>query len=345
VREVVLKGLRLALLSASGWWGIECLPAADAGERPAPRAERAAEPSEYGQRILQASGRQVPVRSSRPPAVANNRGVVGKDPVETVDPLEDPFADPFAEGVPSVPPPKVRSTPVAPRTPVRSQPATKRAPTPVVEDEDPQPMPVMQLPVIKSQPVPRRPATKAAPAGPVFSEPAETTQPPVLKSVPKTPPPAQRSALDEGYECPSPSTLKKIDQILPAIAVTGDLPTECTLGNEMFVDRNYCELTYQWKASSLCSKPLYFEDEQLERYGRLRHPLVQPVVSGARFFADCAVVPYKMGVDRPRDCVYALGYYRPGTCVPGFRKAVFPLDADGVVLEALFVGSMIALIP
>ena len=54
----------------------------------------------------------------------------------------------------------------------------------------------------------------------------------------------------------------------------------------------------------------------LERYGHSTGPLTQPLVSGAHFFGSIAVLPYKMGLKTPGECVYALGYYRPGDCAP-----------------------------
>ncbi len=51
-----------------------------------------------------------------------------------------------------------------------------------------------------------------------------------------------------------------------------------------------------WKASNLCHSPLYFEDVNLERYGHTHGPLLEPLVQSAHFFANIAVLPYKMGV-------------------------------------------------
>jgi hypothetical protein len=71
-----------------------------------------------------------------------------------------------------------------------------------------------------------------------------------------------------------------------------------------------------WKASGLCSKPLYFEQVQLERYGHDWGPVLQPFVSGAHFFGTIPILPYKMGLQPPNECDYSLGYYRPGSCAP-----------------------------
>jgi hypothetical protein len=82
------------------------------------------------------------------------------------------------------------------------------------------------------------------------------------------------------------------------------------------------EITYTWKASTLCHKPLYFEQVQLERYGHSWPRCLQPVMSGAHFFSSVAILPYKMGLETPNECIYALGHYRPGSCAPYYIEAL-----------------------
>ncbi|MCC6491528.1 MAG: hypothetical protein IT424_00735 [Pirellulales bacterium] len=95
-----------------------------------------------------------------------------------------------------------------------------------------------------------------------------------------------------------------------------DFPFECTTTPRSFQARAWPEITYLWKASGLCHKPLYFEQVQLERYGHDAGPVLQPIISGAHFFGTLPILPYKMGLQTPQECVYALGYYRPGNCAP-----------------------------
>lgn len=101
-----------------------------------------------------------------------------------------------------------------------------------------------------------------------------------------------------------------------------DFPYECQLGEETLKPRVWSEITYTWKASALCHKPLYFEDVQLERYGHSWPRCAQPLVSGAHFFGSAAILPYKMGLKTPNECVYALGHYRPGSCAPYYIEAL-----------------------
>jgi hypothetical protein len=98
------------------------------------------------------------------------------------------------------------------------------------------------------------------------------------------------------------------------------------------------------KASALCHKPLYFEDEQLERYGHSFSPCFQPFISGAHFFCTLPVLPYCMGVEPPCECIYALGHYRPGSCAPYMINPV-PLSPRGALIEAGVITGAAAALP
>jgi hypothetical protein len=142
---------------------------------------------------------------------------------------------------------------------------------------------------------------------------------------------------------------KTIDKLSLTIAVTGepgsDYPYECTLGEgEWHGGRCWEQTTYMWKASALCHKPLYFEDEQLERYGHSHAPCLQPFVSGAHFFTRLPVLPYCMGVEPPCECVYALGHYRPGNCAPYMCNPI-PISPRGALIQAGAVTGAAAALP
>lgn len=99
---------------------------------------------------------------------------------------------------------------------------------------------------------------------------------------------------------------------------------------------------FHWQATNFFHRPLYFDDTPLERYGQTAHPLLQPVISGGRFFGTFLVLPYKMGIDRTGDCVSTMGYYRPGSCAPCIRERLVPaVEADAALLQA---GTALALI-
>ncbi|QGJ68719.1 Hypothetical protein PBC10988_3800 [Planctomycetales bacterium 10988] len=146
-------------------------------------------------------------------------------------------------------------------------------------------------------------------------------------------------------DCPDPDSFKKVVDIRPEIEPQDGLfPPECGLGDTPFEPRCYPELTMTWKASGLCHKPLYFQDIQLERYGNTRSPVLQPFISGAKFFGTIPALPYMAGIAPPTECIYALGYYRPGNCAPHLRYKI-PFHLRGSLVEVGVVTGLIFLIP
>ena len=122
-----------------------------------------------------------------------------------------------------------------------------------------------------------------------------------------------------------------------------DYPCECRLEGETFQPRRFATTMMTWKAAGNCHKPLYFEDWNLERYGHSHGPL-DPVFSAAHFFVTLPVLPYKMGVELPWECVYPLGYYRPGDCAPWTVPAI-PISLRGMAVEAATVTGLVFLFP
>ena len=114
------------------------------------------------------------------------------------------------------------------------------------------------------------------------------------------------------------------------------LPSECTLADATPTIRDWTMMTFTWRASELCHKPLYFEDKNLERYGHSHGPFIQPLMSAAHFVVNAALLPYNSGVHPPNDCIYALGDYRVGSCAPWLVPA-FPLSRDGAVRQTVAI--------
>ncbi len=101
---------------------------------------------------------------------------------------------------------------------------------------------------------------------------------------------------------------------------------------------------YLWTASGLCHKPLYFEQRHLERYGHTARYWTQPILSAAHFFSTLPVLPYRMGLRTPNECVYALGHYRPGNCAPYLIPAI-PFTLRAGLMQAGAVTGAAALLP
>ena len=155
------------------------------------------------------------------------------------------------------------------------------------------------------------------------------------------------SSLDEPYEdeCPDLTKMPSILDMPYKVTLTpGPTPQGCPLPDEEYRRKAPTPITFTWKASSLCYKPLYFEDVQLERYGHYCHPFLQPFCSRVRFWLTIPCLPYLMGVNPPNECIYDLGYYRPGNCAPSMIEPI-PISLRGGLLEAGAVVGLAAAIP
>ena len=108
-------------------------------------------------------------------------------------------------------------------------------------------------------------------------------------------------------------------------------------------------LNFNWDATCLCYQPLYFEEINAERYGYVCGGhcccscIAQPAASAAHFFATIPALPYCLAAECPTECVYTLGHYRPGNCVP-WRWNWPPCDLHAAAITAgVYTGFVFAL--
>lgn len=150
----------------------------------------------------------------------------------------------------------------------------------------------------------------------------------------------------EGLAKLKANTLDRIDLEIGISGVEGeDFPFVCSVHDgSLYAPRQWADVTFMWKASALCHKPLYFEDVHLERHGHSWGPIAQPIVSGAHFFSRFAVLPYCMGLKTPTECVYTLGHYRPGNCAPYMIDPI-PFTWRAALFETGGVFGMIGIFP
>jgi len=134
------------------------------------------------------------------------------------------------------------------------------------------------------------------------------------------------------------------EQDLIVIADHWNLPRTCGVENRGDIHRYWHPMTYTYTASSLCHKPLYFENIQLERYGHTHGPIMQPVHSVAHFFVRLVTLPYHTALHPANECQYALGLYRPGDCAPWLKDPI-PLSLSGARRQAAVTGGWIAILP
>jgi hypothetical protein len=158
-------------------------------------------------------------------------------------------------------------------------------------------------------------------------------------------PPGDAGCKDYGADCARAIRdlqSRDITKIVVGLVIEGvegeDYPCDCRLGVNVdappFVPRNFARTCFTWKSSSLCHKPLYFEDVQLERYGHSWNPVLQPFMSAGHFFVSVPLLPYKMGLNPPNECIYSLGYYRPGSCAPYMLEPI-PLSLRAAIYQGL----------
>ena len=99
-----------------------------------------------------------------------------------------------------------------------------------------------------------------------------------------------------------------------------------------------------WSATCSQHRPLYFEEINAERYGYTPSYALQPLISAAHFFGTIPALPYKMAIDCPRDCIYTLGHYRPGSCAPR-RANYLPWEPKAGLAQAGAIAGLILLVP
>jgi hypothetical protein len=98
-----------------------------------------------------------------------------------------------------------------------------------------------------------------------------------------------------------------------------------------------------WEAPAFCHRPLYFEDENLERHGR-SFGLAQPAVSAAHFVGRGAAWPYLAGAFPTHECIYTLGRERPGNCAPYWLHRP-PASLRGAVYQGVAVTGLSFVVP
>lgn len=146
------------------------------------------------------------------------------------------------------------------------------------------------------------------------------------------------------------SLFKPLAEIKSVLSTDGQrMPQDCSVlqfvsqvsGSE---SRFYRDIDYYWRPTDFFHMPAYFDDVPLERYGQTKFPRLQPVVSGTKFILQLPVVPYKIGVDRPHDCISTLGHRPPGDCVPCIRQRL-PKELDAAFLQAASTVGLVFLLP
>ena len=127
-----------------------------------------------------------------------------------------------------------------------------------------------------------------------------------------------------------------------AVRRYGDYAGASVGGNEWV---RFAVQDYLWASPAMRHKPLYFEQPNLERYGNhVGGTCLASVAATGHFVGSVLSLPYQIGAQPPRECVYTLGVYRPGSCNPHYFHAS-PISCKGMLTQGAAVTGLVFLFP
>ena len=119
----------------------------------------------------------------------------------------------------------------------------------------------------------------------------------------------------------------------PEDATDGRLPDPMPLPYGPDREAGWSVKTKHWVAPVYCHQPTYYEDVMLEHHGHERCVVLQPVLSGARFYTGIFFTPYLATLRPPLQDIPSTGHYRPGSCAPALRQRA-PYDPSAMKVQA-----------
>lgn len=274
-----------------------------------------------------ARGSQLKWLPYQPTGKSEVRAALAAEPVAGPT-LDAPAATPALSEGPPAPKPE-GGTPAEPEKATAQEPSASKPPV----SETAPPKPKAEKPAADNETKPLAGDAKAVIA------------PLIKKKMPK--PDLQVAAAPPQTGCPRPDEMRPVreqnilDRVPPA---PGVFPQMCSMTRDVYQPRAWAPITFTWKASALCSKPVYFEDPQLERYGHMWGPYLQPFMSAGHFFLAVPALPYLAGLYPPNEGIYTLGYYRPGSCAP-YILDPFPLSVRAAFWEGAAATGLAFIIP
>jgi hypothetical protein len=138
---------------------------------------------------------------------------------------------------------------------------------------------------------------------------------------------------------------------LSAIAPPRDYAGEAlpALAQEQpFTRGDLVEAGFEWHPSpeglTFCHQPLYFEDVNLERYGR-SWGVLQPAVSVAKFYGRIPALPYMVFAQPARRCTDHAHWSLPGYRIPVREHQPLVPSVHGGAAEVAVLYGLILLVP
>lgn len=150
---------------------------------------------------------------------------------------------------------------------------------------------------------------------------------------------------------PDALTRRVVDVPMSIRPPQGEMPTDLAAAvfahdaqaDEEQANRTRQETIVSWTPWTLCYRPLYFEEIELERYG-CSAGCFQPSISAAHFFLGVGLMPYKVATRLPRSCVCSNGF---SSCddvpPPGYEDCQIHWDAAAI--EAATLAAIVLSLP
>lgn len=99
----------------------------------------------------------------------------------------------------------------------------------------------------------------------------------------------------------------------------------------------------KWSPARFYTNPLYFEQDNLERFEPTSPAWTRPAISYAQFLGTIPVLPYKMGAHSPRKRMFTIGHYPEGQRIHRSRAA--GNIRKGVLFQSVATTGLIFFIP
>lgn len=330
--------LSVALTAVVACWTISgcargLVPPTTLAKSRAPAHQTAAMAADVGSSDQSARAEDDKFALQEPPLPAAELPIVTIEEQEFEPEGEEPAdLEPQSEVVDETPPaaqePLVAAAEPEVSAPERAEPGTVE---PAVAEQEGQiePQPVAQVAFAGQQPTPARQEVIGTPPA----------------SGPGDPAPGEGGANENRFA-------RRIDQVPLSIKPPGgempqDLATEAFAEAAKTAPGRECEnrpfIACAYTPWTLCFRPLYFEEINLERYGETAR-LVQPAVSGAHFFSRVALLPYEMTIRPPRSCVCSNGFSQIGDAPPPWYY-VPVWQTDAALVQAGVIAALAVALP
>jgi len=118
------------------------------------------------------------------------------------------------------------------------------------------------------------------------------------------------------------------DQMLPSDCSESLMASSFQEGRDALNRSEWGMTVAAWEPPNIFYRPLYFDNQPLERYGQTAGMLLQPPLSGIHFMADIATLPLKVLADRPCRLVSPSGFASPGSPSPCIRERCLLFELD-----------------